>query len=627
MINRHSINPQFAVGLILLIFGLAPAAQAQTGPVSYTVTLDRRPTSHFVHLALSVNSENAPSIDLAMPAWSPGAYGIHNAWRNVQEFSAVDESRAVLKFEKIDKQTWRIYRGNGKTITARYKLYLRTDYTDEMCYLRGPNVFMYVVGKQPYPLEGPVKLKLEAPASWRVQTGLDAGAEPNTFAAENYDTFIDASVVLGPDWEETAFEDQGAKYHLVFLGKGNYDKEKVTRDVKQAVSYLVSLMGGPPYKKYVFFLRARPGITSGGLEHLNSTDMVFSAWSLHSTPQIYNRFLFVAAHEFFHLWNVKRIRPAILGPFDYTREQNTRNLYVSEGMTSYWAALGLKRCGLWSRKDYFDELATQIKTLQSAPGRKIMSVELSSWDTWNRGDNAENNRIDYYNKGELIGALLDLEIRHRTQNQKSLTDVFLYLLKTTGLPKPGFEEVRGFRDAVELIVKQAAPAKSDFGDFFAKYVSGVEEIPWNEFFDHAGLMLEEKKGPAEPYIGITTGSSIPTGAGLFGPSTVQLPPGQIAIASIAPDSPAAEAGLDIGDVLVAMDGDRVDPASFSQRFAEKKIGSTIQMTVTRRDRLLTTAVTVGSREPVTYSIKEKPNPTELQKQIFMSWLAERKFEQ
>jgi predicted metalloprotease with PDZ domain len=617
--KRHTV---ITAALVLLI-GFGTAARAQTPPVNYSVTLDKLPTSHFVHVALTVNTNGAGSIDVAMPAWSPGAYGIHNAWRNVQEFSASDEAGAKLKFEKIDKQTWRVFRARGKTITARYKLYLRTDYTDEMCYLRGPNVFMYVVGRRPYPLEGPVKLKLEAPSAWRVQTGMDEDSQPSSFSAANFDTFIDASIVLGTDWEQTSFDDQGAKYYLVFLGKGNYDKEKITRDVKQVVSYLVSMMGGPPYKKYVFFLRARPGSGSGGLEHLNSTDMSMSGWATHSSWQIYSRFLFVAAHEFFHLWNVKRIRPSILGPFDYTREQNTRNLYVSEGMTSYWATIGLKRSALWSRKDYFENLAEQIKTLQSAPGHKIMSVELSSWDTWNRGDNADNNRIDYYNKGELLGNLLDLEIRYRTQNQKSLGDVFLYLFKTNGLPEPGFEEVHGFRDAVELIVKQAAPGKADFGDFFAKYVSGVEEIPWNDFLDHAGLMLEEKKGNAEPYIGITTGTSIPTGAGLFGPATTQLPPGQIAITGIAPDSSAAEAGLDSGDIMVAMDGDRIDPASFNDRFNEKKIGSTIQLTVTRRDRLITINVPVRSREPIAYSIKEKPDATELQKQIFTSWLTER----
>ena len=174
---------RFIVPVILLLISSA-VANAQTGPVSYTVTLDRRPTTHFVHIALTVDSGNAASIDVAMPAWSPGAYNIHNAWRNVQEFLAADETGAQLKFEKTDKQTWRIHRANGRQITARYKLYLR-DYNDEMCYLRGPSVFMYVVGKRPYPLDGAIKVKLEIPQSWRIQTGMDATAEPNTFTSDS----------------------------------------------------------------------------------------------------------------------------------------------------------------------------------------------------------------------------------------------------------------------------------------------------------------------------------------------------------------------------------------------------------------------------------------------------------
>lgn len=186
--------------------------------------------------------------------------------------------------------------------------------------------------------------------------------------------------------------------------------------------------------------------------------------------------------------------------------------------------------------------------------------------------------------------------------------------------------MRGFRDAVELITREAAPDKADFGDFFAKYVSGVEEIPWNDFLDHAGLKLEEKKSPAEPYIGISTGTSIPSGGGPFGPSATAVPQGQIAITNIAPESPAEAAGLDVGDILVAMDGDRVDPATFDQRFAEKKIGSSVAMTVIRRDRLMTINVVVGSRERVTYSIKERPDANQSQKALFTSWLGEKKFE-
>src|SRR5258708_7514581 len=190
-----------------------------------------------------------------------------------------------------------------------------------------------------------------------------------------------------------------------------------------------------------------------------------------------------------------------------------------------------------------------------------MSVELSSWDTWNRGNNAANNRIDYYNKGELIGNLLDLEIRHRTQNQKSLLDVFHYLNANYALPKPGFDEKHGFRDAVELITREAAPANSDYGDFFAKYVSGTAEIPWNDFLSHAGLVVEETPGASQPSIGIDTGRSIPSA--LPGGAATTLPEGQLAITGFKHNSAAAEAGLDVGDVLVAINGSQVTATNFA----------------------------------------------------------------
>ncbi len=606
---------------LVFVLALRCSALAQSAQVTYRLTLDKNPTTHFLHVSLQVNSGGAASIDVAMPAWSPGSYNVHNAWRNVQEFSATDETGAKLRFEKIDKQTWRIYTGSGRTITARYKLYHR-NYNDELCYIAGPSVFMYVVGKRPYPLEGPVSLKLDAPSDWLVQTGMQAGKESGTFVADDYDTFVDASIALGKSWEQTQFDCKGVPHYIVFIGKGNYDKQKITSDTKAAVTYFSEMMGGLPYRKYVFFLRARPGAGSGGLEHLNSTDITLSAYNTHEPKASYKRFMFVVAHEFFHLWNVKRIRPGILGPFDYTREQNTRNLYVSEGMTSYWAAIGLKRSGVWSLEDYYDDLTRQISTLQSAPGRKIMSVELSSWDTWNRGDNATNNRIDYYNKGQLLGNLLDLEIRHRTGNQRSLTDVFIHLMKNHGLPRLGFEEKRGFRDAVELITREAAPSNADYGDFFTKYVSGTEEIPWNAFFEHAGLKLEEKKGSPQPFIGITAGNTLPS-AGFFNAPPTVLPQGKIAITNVAPGSPAEEAGLDVGDILVAMDGDRIDAASFNDRFNEKKIGSSVLFTVLRRDQQRAVTVTVGKEEPVTYSIKNGPGATEMQKKILSSWLGEK----
>jgi predicted metalloprotease with PDZ domain len=195
-------------------------------------------------------------------------------------------------------------------------------------------------------------------------------------------------------------------------------------------------------------------------------------------------------------------------------------------------------------------------------------------------------------------------------------------MKNHGLPKPGFEEKRGFRDAVELITRQAAPTNSDFGDFFARFVSGTAEIPWNAFLEHAGLVLEEKRGNPRPYIGITTGNA-PPGAGFFNAPSTRLAEGQLAITNVDPGSPAEAAGLDVGDVLVAIDGDRIEASSFSDRFGEKRIGASVTFTFLRRDQLKNIVVTVGKEESVTYSINPIPNPTELQKAIFTSWLGEK----
>ena len=609
-------------GLASLLLALSVAGAAQSGPVHYTVALGKNPTSHMLKVSMEFNTAGARQIDVAMPAWSPGGYFIQNPWRNVQEFAAA-QSGAGARFEKIDKQTWRLYPNSDGPIVVSYRLYF-PDYDDQDCYIRGPQVFMYVVGDRPYPLKGPVTLSLEGvPESWAIETGMENAGGRTSFESPDYDTFVDASLLAGSNLHVNKFDYEGVPYHLVFIGEGSYDKDRITGDVKTVVSYLVDMMGGAPYKKYVFFLRSssRPG--AGGVEHLNSTDISLSAYDTMS-PARYSHFQFVAAHEFFHLWNVKRIRPAILGPFDYTHEQNTRNLYVSEGMTSYWAGIGLRRSGLWSKPEYFTDLAKEIRQLQTSPGRKIMSVEQSSWDTWNRSDAAENNSIDYYNKGELLGVLLDLEIRHRTHNQRSLLDVFSYLLKNNGLPKPGFEETHGFRDAVELITRQAAPENADFGDFFSRYVSGVDEIPWNKFFDYAGLELQETKGPWAPYIGIVTGTSFASNFHGSPPPFAPIAEGQLTIINVVPHSAAEQAGLAAGDVLASIDGHRVGPGNFDQIWSHEKPGSTVVFSVMRGDRLLTIPVVVGQAQTTDYSLKEKPGPTPLQTEILESWLGNKK---
>ncbi|MDD5542730.1 MAG: hypothetical protein PHX83_06110, partial [Acidobacteriia bacterium] len=504
---------KFFAGVLSVCVFLTPLFAAPR--VLYTVRMPQ-PANHLFEVTMNIEGVETPTLDVAMPAWSPGAYAVGNYERNVQEFSAADGAGKALAFEKTDKQTWRVNRGDDSTVIVKYRFYAgpaapgrgmgfsmtQLDLTHAT--VTGTSLFMYLIGQSPYPATGPIELTIDAPAGWNIFSPMRKTSRPNVFTAENYDTFGDAPFEVSPEAKEYSFEVDRVPYHIVIHGEGNQDPQKIVADVKRIVTTEVGLFGGAPYPDYTFFFHLRAGARgSGGLEHLNSTS-ISAAKYLFTNPAEYRRFLFVCAHEFFHLWNVKRIRPHILGPFDYTREQNTRDLYVSEGMTSYFAALSLKRSGLWSRKDYFDYLAQQISTLQNNPGRKLMSAEMSSWETWARNDNSPNTTIDYYNKGELLGWLIDLELRWRTENRRSLDDVFRYLFKTYGLPQPGFDDKTGFESAVELMAREGSAANPSFKDFFDRYVRGTEEIPWNQFLSHAGLELQEKKDKPAPYLGFTT---------------------------------------------------------------------------------------------------------------------------
>lgn len=593
---------------------------AGTPQVVYALAMPK-PSSHLFEVTVHITDADEPFVDVAMPAWTPGAYGIGNYARNVQEFRALDGAGGSLKFEKLDKQTWRVYRNKDRNLDVRYKYYAgpalagggmgfsMTQLNSFHASFTGTSLFMYVVGKGPYPLGGPVKLTIHAPTGWKIYSAMQKTTEPHVFTAENYDTFVDAPTEVTPEANVFEFQYQSVPYRIVFHGNGNYDPKKVVEDLRRTVAAAVDLFGAAPFTDYSFFFHLRPGARgSGGLEHLNSTSITASKY-LFTNPAEYRRFLFVCAHEFFHLWNVKRIRPRILGPFDYTKEQNTRDLYVSEGMTSYFASVLLKRAALWSRKDYFDYLAQQISTLQNNPGRHLMSAEMSSWQTWSRSDNASSTTIDYYNKGELLGLLLDLDLRTRTQNRRTLDDVFRTLLKTTGLPKPGFEDKNGFQTAIESVAKDGGAADASFNTFFDRYVRGVEEIPWNSFFQQAGVQLEETKDKPVPYLGFDTRTEA-------GPMT---------ISGVRAGAPAWEAGLDVNDVLLAWNEEKIDPALFNDRLKEMKIGDTIEFTLFRGDRLMTIPVRNGQDEKVNYSVKEIKEAGPDQQKMFLNWLNEKEF--
>jgi predicted metalloprotease with PDZ domain len=557
--------------------------------VEYTVNISN-PIAHLYDVQMSIRGIRDESVSVSMPAWAPGAYTIREFARNVQEFHASTARGQALKWQQIDKQTWQISKQAMDDVDLRYRVY-STQLTDEMADVNGPATFMYVVGQKHLPSS----VKYNAPSGWNVYTGLEKKGD--RYHASDYDIFIDAPAFIGK-FKVLEFDAGGASHRLVFSKPDiSMTQQQVVADVKDIVNATIAIFGKLPYKDYTFLFKVQPQTGSGGVEHLNSTRITVGENDfVNQVP--YRRFLFVVAHEFFHVWNVKRIRPAVLGPFDYTREANTRLLWVSEGITSYYANLLLLRTGIYVQREYLDNAAQMIDSLQHAPGRLLTSLEEASWNTWTRGDNADNASISYYTKGEIVGMLLDVEIRSRTKNQKSLDDVLRYLLENYANKGIGFPE-EGFLKAVETVVG------SGFDEFFAANVEGRQEIDYNRYLAKAGLTARPDKQPPTIYIGVELDRA-----------DGNLP----RIRRIAANSPAERAKLDVGDVLVALSDERLTFDNFRSRLHSHPIGDTVRLSVMRNERLLNINIVPIEFPEERWAIVDIAQPTPEQLQLKNGWL-------
>jgi predicted metalloprotease with PDZ domain len=581
----------------VLLFMAPVAARAQT--VSYTVSVPK-PTSSLLHIVMDIRGAQGASTDIAMPAWSPGSYNLHWAAKNVHALSVQDGSGRRLDAAMVDTSVWRI-KPTAPAMRVSYDVYMGTaTVSDVHATIIGTRALMYLVGRAPYPAPGALTVAVDAPPGWTIVTGLDE-ARPGVFTAPDYDTLVDAPIEVSPNLEIITFEHEKSTYQIVIHARHNYDTARLRDDVRKIVAEEVRVMGGAPYKRYVFFFHGTNG-GSGGLEHLNSTSITFGRYA-QDNVDAYHRFQFVIAHEFFHLWNVKRIRPEILGPFDYSRPQHTRNLYVSEGMTSYYAALALVRSGVWDRQTFYNDLATNIQELQTQPGHLVTSAEMSSWLAWNRPDDSPNVTISYYTKGQILGTLLDLEVRGRTGNRKSMDDVFRQLLAEHGLPKPGFAEDGGFRGTVEKVAATGGAA-GDFGDFFSRHVSGLDELPYGDMLGRAGLTLDITRAAAVRSIGVTTRTDAD----------------RLLVDGLPPSGAGYDAGLMPGDIILALDDERVMPATFAARLNDRRAGAVVRLQVMRGDRLLAVTVTLQEDRKPTYKIVEDPNAPAAARALRDSWL-------
>ena len=621
------------LGLALIILGptLSGAAQdkQQQPDIAYTVSMPK-PHTHMLDVEVRIKhgpGEPAAKEELlVLPVWTPGSYLIREFERHVQDFEATDSAGQTISWGKVNKNTWRIVTNGAREWKATYRVYanelsVRTsEVNSDHAFWNNATLLVYPEGF----VQAPSTLHVIAPEPWKVATGLPpVPGTKNTFRAANFDVLYDSPVEVS-NFKMLSFVVKGVPHRIVIDGEGNYDPEKMRADVKKIVETEVELMGGEiPYHDYTFILHLRSN-TGGGLEHLNSTALgyprfgfgpepkessggVNSAGPNAPRPRTYRGFLSLVAHEFFHLWNVKRIRPDALGPFDYTKENYTRSLWVAEGITDYYAQLVLRRAGFISDKEFLRDRARAFQNLQDTPGRLVMSAEDASFDTWikyyRQDENSVNSQVDYYDKGAILGLLLDLEIRRQSHGAKSLDDVMRYLYAEFYKRDRNYTP-EDFQKACELM------AGSSLEQFFARYVRGREELDYDAALAAVGLRLDKtaaadgSKAAQKAYLG----------------AELAQEGERLLVRRVYAGSPAYEQGLNTGDQIVALNNMRANKEFFDARLAEKHPGDLLNLSIFRSDDLSLLLIKLGGRADATYRILPVDKPSDEQKRIYQSWL-------
>ena len=606
--------------LLCLTLSLQPDLRATQEAVprplqlSYTVRVER-PTTHMVGIDIVAQPVESADLEFVLPAWAPGRYAIYNFAKNVQEFSATSAEDRALPWIKVDKQTWRVDAGQaGGRVHVHYEVFANdltgsfSQVDSEHANLNGPSVFMYIEGHKP----DPIVLTVTAPAQWKVISGFSTVATERTFSVPNYDRLVDTPLEISANCAVDSFEEQGKIFEVAVhtYNDDDNDRTQLLAGLKKLVRVEMAAMPPPDFDHYLFIFHFVPDIAMGdGMEHLNSTQIIIQGSVRESTPEA----LETAAHEFFHLWNVKRLRPAALGPFDYTRENYTRSLWFAEGITQYYSYLFLLHSGLWTRAQLLDRFANEISTLEGEPGKGLMSAESSSFNAWffdrspqMQETNFSNTIISYYNKGALLGMLLDLEIRARTQGRKCLLDVMrrmyqkFYESPSTSYYGPG----RGFEED-DVVLALNSTTGSDFSTFFESDVRGTGDLPYQETLALGGLRLrQETPADALPYLG----------------ATVQPENRGARIVGIIPGSPADRAGLSRDDLLIDVDDQSLATEDLGTRLKAYLPGAEVLITVERHGRRERITVTLGAKVHRLYSIEPLPSAQQDQVAIREAWL-------
>ena len=591
-------------------------------PIRYVLRFPA-PQTHYVEVEARVPTDGRADVELMMPVWTPGSYLVREFAKNVDQLAATAPDGAALTAAKVRKNRWRIAAGGAAEVRVSYRVYGRTmsvqsNWIDaSFAILNGAATFLTLVDSPPRPHE----VTIEPASGWKSSvTGLPAaeGGAPHRYVAADFDELVDSPIYAGnPSLYE--FEVDGVPHVLLNEGEGGlWDGPRSARDVETIVRTQKAFWGFLPYKKYVFFnLLCEAG---GGLEHKNSTVLMASRWATRARAS-YLGWLNLVSHEYFHTWNVKRLRPVELGPFDYENEVHTPSLWVAEGITSYYDRLLVRRAGLCSVEEYLagdppsaaeDRTINEIERLQTTPGRLVQPLEDSSYDAWikfyRRDENTPNTNVSYYIKGAVVAFLLDARIRKATDGKKSLDDVMRLAYERYSGPT-GYTAEQFQATAAEV-------AGADLSAFFHKALRTTDELDYDEVRDWFGIRFVKEKEkddkkpngakPPKAWLGLVT----------------KAEDGRLMVTQVKRGTPGYEAGFNVGDEILGIGEDRIPAGQWSKRMDYFRPGETVSVLIARRDRFQRIDAVFGQEPPKRWSLEITPGASEAQKARRKGWLGE-----
>lgn len=565
------------------------------------VTLDfAKPYEKYVHVRYDVSlpkSLAGRNPVFTMPSWTPGSYLVRDFAQHVESFQAFDADGQQLPFVKISKNQWQVHRKDADKIRLEYKIYandlsVRAVYADhEFAFANPPAVFFYPEGF----LNEPVTLKIKLPRGW--QLVLAKKENKGAYHFNNFDEFFDTPLLAAGEMDVRKFKVRDTSYRLAAIGPHRADLERVVKDLQKVIAKQIAIFGGNPCEDYLFqllFIKA----SYGGLEHSHSSSNIFDGLSL-VDPKRYQILMALLAHEHFHLWNVKRIRPRSLGPFDYTRENYTRELWIAEGITSYYDDHTIYRAGIYDSEGYLDVLSDNIEKLEAGKGAKLNSLSDASFDAWLRfyrpNENSQNRSVSYYLKGGLVMMLLDFEIIKKSKGQHTFDDLMRQLwLDYKKRPEIGLTREEFFKRAEEL-------TGSSLAKFIANHIDGTATIDWTKEFAPFGIELKDAKKEDGFYIGVTGKESS----------------GKLLIDKIAEDSPAFHSVLQAGDEILAVNGLRIETV---KQLKDALQSDKIEILFVRHGKIGSVEIQLTKHAPFKKKLVIKPKLTPAEKKYLAIFL-------